>query len=87
MEDTIPLSFTFYKLGDSLLIDPTREEEEACDGKVVWGLSNWKGKEHMIHSCQKGMESPMNRADLEEMMKHLPKVYDDTLKKLKKFLK
>ena len=70
-----------------MLIDPTREEEEACDGKIVWGLSNWKGKEHMIHSCQKGMESPMNRADLEEMMKHLPKVYDDTLKKLKKFLK
>ncbi len=87
MENTIPLSFTFYKLGESLLVDPTREEEEACDGKIVWGLSNWKGKEHMIHSCQKGLEMSMTRQDIEQMMKHLPKLYDDTLKKLKKFLK
>lgn len=87
LENTIPLSITFYKLGESLIIDPTREEEEACDGKVVWGISHYKGKEHMIHSCQKGLESSMTRQDIEEMMKHLPKVYDDTLKKLKKFLK
>ena len=87
LEDTMPLSFTFYKLGESLIIDPTREEEEACDGKIVWGISNWKGKEHMIHSCQKGLETAMTRQNIDEMMKHLPKVYDDTLKKLKKFLK
>ena len=86
-EGTIPLTFSFYKLGDSLIIDPTREEEEACESKVMWGLSNWKGKEHMIHSCQKGMETPMTRGDIEIMMQNLPKLYDDTLKKLKKFLK
>lgn len=87
IEDTIPLSFTFYKLGDTLFIDPTREEEEACDGKIIWGISNWRGKEHMIHSCQKGLESPVSSEDIEKMMKILPKLYDDTLKKLKKFLK
>ncbi|MBS3082115.1 exosome complex protein Rrp42 [Candidatus Pacearchaeota archaeon] len=86
-KDLIPLTFTFYKLGDSLIIDPTREEEEACDGKIVWGLSTSKGKDHVIHSCQKGLESSMTREDIEQMMQHLPKVYDDTLKKLKKFLK
>ena len=87
LENTIPLSITFYKLGDSLIVDPTREEEEASDGKIVWGVSNYKGKEHMIHSCQKGMESSMTSEDIEKMMKQLPKTYDDTLKKLKKFLK
>ena len=86
-EGTIPLTFSFYKLGDSMIIDPTREEEEACDSKIIWGISNWKGKEHMIHSCQKGKETPLNREDIEFMMKELPKLYDDTLKKLKKFLK
>jgi len=83
----IPLSFTFYKLGDSLLVDPTREEEEACDGKIVWGISNYKGKEHMIHSAQKGLEATMSSEDIAKMMKELPKLFDDTLKKLKKFLK
>ena len=86
-EGTIPLSFTFFKLGDSLIVDPVREEEEACEGKIVWGLSNWKGKEHMIHSCQKGLEVALTREDIDFMMKELPKLYDDTLKKLKKFLK
>jgi len=87
LENTLPLSITFYKLGDSLFVDPTREEEEAADGKIVWGLSNYKGKEHMIHSCQKGMEASMTSEDIQKMMKNLPKLYDDTLKKLKKFLK
>jgi exosome complex component RRP42 len=82
-----PLSFTFFKLGDSLIVDPTREEEEACEGKVVWGISNYKGKEHMIHSCQKGLDEYMTHADITYMMKHLPGLYDDTFKKLKKFLK
>ena len=86
-EGTIPLSFTFFKLADTLIIDPVREEEEACEGKIVWGISNWKGKEHMLHSCQKGMEVTLTSEDIKTMMDHIPKLYDDTLKKLKKFLK
>lgn len=87
VDGILPLNFTFFKLGDTLLIDPTREEEEACEGKVMWGISHYKNKEHMIHSCQKGLEVPLNREDIEQMMGHLPKLYDDTLKKLQKFLK
>lgn len=86
VDGIIPFSFTFFKLGDSLIVDPTREEEEACEGKVVWGVSN-KGKEHMIHSCQKGLEVPLSHSEVSEMMKHLPGLYDDTFKKLKKFVK
>ncbi len=87
VDGILPLPFTFFKLGDSLIIDPTREEEEACEGKIVFGISHYKGKDHMLHSCQKGLEVPLNREDLEQMMSHLPKLYDDTLKKLQKFLK
>ncbi|MGV8142837.1 MAG: exosome complex protein Rrp42 [Candidatus Pacearchaeota archaeon] len=86
-EGTLPLSITFFKLGDSLIVDPVREEEEACEGKIVWGISNWKGKEHMLHSCQKGLEVALTRDDIEFMMQNIPKLYDDTIKKLKKFLK
>ncbi len=87
VDGVLPLSFTFYKLGDTILVDPTREEEEACEGKIIFGLSHYKGKDYMIHSCQKGLESPLNREEIEQMMGHLPKLYDDTLKKLQKFLK
>ena len=87
VDGILPLSFTFFKLGDAIIIDPTREEEEACEGKIIFGISHDKGKDHMLHSCQKGLEIPLNREDLEQMMSHLPKLYDDTLKKLQKFLK
>jgi exosome complex component RRP42 len=85
--DILPLSFTFYKLGNALLVDPTREEEEACEAKVVFGISHYKNKEHMIHSCQKGMETPFSRDEITKMMEQLPKLYDDSIKKLKQFLK
>ena len=86
VEETIPLSITFYKLGDSILVDPTREEEEACDTRLVLGISKWKGQ-YMINSAQKGGEAPFNREELKTIMEMLPKLYDDTFKKLKKFLK
>jgi|SRR3989344_1511464 len=85
-DETIPITFTFYKLGSSLVLSPTREEEEACDAKITWGISKWNGK-HMLNSCQKGEEIPFKKEEIIKIVETLPKLYDDTLKKLKKFLK
>ena len=85
-KDITPLSFTFYKLDNSLILDPTREEEEACEAKVNWGISKWNGK-HMLNSCQKGLEIVFNEEEIGTMMKILPKKYDEVMKKLNKFLK
>src|SRR3989338_1242214 len=49
-EDSIPISLSFFKLGDSIILDPTREEEEACDARITYGISK-VGKEYMINSC------------------------------------
>jgi exosome complex component RRP42 len=81
-----PLSITFYKLEDKLILHPTREEEEACETKVVWGLSKWNGQ-YMINSCQKGLETPFSKEEVAQMMKILPGKYDELMIKLKKFLK
>jgi exosome complex component RRP42 len=85
-KETMPISFTFYKLGNSLILNPTREEEEACDSKMTWGISKWN-KQYMLNSCQKGMEIPFSRDEIMEIMKILPKKYDETIKKIEKFLK
>lgn len=84
--ETMPISFTFFKLGDSLVLCPTREEEEACESKITFGISKFNGK-HVLNSCQKGEEVSITREELTKIVEMLPKVYDDTLKKLKKFLK
>lgn len=80
-----PISFSFYKLGNSVIMDPTREEEEACEAKVTFGLSNWKD-EYMINSCQKNGDTPFTEAEIGKMMDMLPKKFEEASEKLKKFL-
>lgn len=84
-EETAPFSFSFFKLGDSIIIDPTREEEEACESRITFGISKWN-KHYMINSCQKSEETPFTRAEIESMMHVLPKKFDELNEKLKRFL-
>ncbi len=84
-KDITPICFTFYKLGDSILLDPTREEEEACETRVTFGLSMPKD-EYFINSCQKSEKTPFSQAEIDKMMDALPKKYDEIIEKLKKFL-
>ncbi|MDO8460627.1 MAG: exosome complex protein Rrp42 [Nanoarchaeota archaeon] len=84
-EETAPLSFSFYKLGDSILLDPTREEEEACDSRITFGISKWEGQ-YMINSCQKRGEQTLNSEEIAKIMDIIPKKFEELNKKLKKFL-
>ncbi|PIN89619.1 RNA-binding protein [Candidatus Pacearchaeota archaeon CG10_big_fil_rev_8_21_14_0_10_34_76] len=81
-EEVIPLSFTFFKLRDSIILHPTREEEEACEAKVTFGVSYWKGQ-YMVNSCQKGMKVPFTRDELETISKMLPEKHEEIVKTLR----
>lgn len=80
-----PLSFSFYKLGDSIVLDPTREEEEACDTRITFGISKWNGQ-YMLNSCQKKGEQTLNAKETEEIMDIITDKFDEVSKKLKNFL-
>jgi len=82
-KETTPISFTFYKLDDNMLIHPTREEEEACEGKIVWGISKWKGQ-YMINSCQKGKAQTFTTEEIKTIMELLPKKYEEVMKQIGK---
>ncbi len=84
-KETAPISISFYKLGESILLDPTREEEEACDTKVNFGISKFNG-EYVINSCQKKGEATFSQEEIDQMMKLIIKKADDLNEKLKKFL-
>lgn len=83
--DIIPLSFSFFKLGDSVILDPTREEEEACESRITFGISKWN-KQYMINSCQKNGEVTLTEKDIKEMMAIISERYDEIIGKLKKYL-
>ena len=84
-KETAPISFSFFKLGDSLILDPTREEEEACEARVSFGISKWQ-KQYMINSCQKNGEVTFTKEEINKMMDILPEKFDELSEKLKKFL-
>lgn len=85
LNDIDPVSFTFYKVGDSLYLHPTREEEEAAEAKVTWGISRY-GKDYVINSCQKGFETTFSSKEIAKMMELIPQKYEEVIKKLKKHL-
>lgn len=85
-KDIEPLSFSFYKLGDTIFLDPTREEEEASDTRVSFGISKWNGQ-YMLNSCQKKGDAPLTSTEIDEIMKIIPGKFDELDKKLKTFLK
>ncbi len=85
-KEILPISFTFYKLENSLYLDPTREEAEAGDTKIIFGISKLK-EEYMINSCQKGLEIPFTKEEIEKMLEILPKKYEEVIKRLNKYFK
>lgn len=84
-KDIAPISFSFFKLGNSIIFDPNREEEEACEARVTFGMSEWKGQ-YMVNSCQKIGTTPFTKAEIEKIMDILPKKFKEINEKLKKFL-
>ncbi len=84
--DISPISFSFFKLGNSIILDPTREEEEACDTRITFGISKWNGQ-FMLNSCQKKGEAVLTSEDISKMMEIIPKKFEELDKKLKNFLK
>lgn len=84
-DETYPISISFFKLGNSIILDPTREEEEACEARITFGISKWKGQ-YMCNSCQKNNIASLTSKEIDEMMKMLPKKFDKLNERLKKFL-
>lgn len=84
-KDIAPVSFSFFKLGNSLVFDPTREEEEACEARVTFGMSKPKS-DYLINSCQKNGQMPFTKEDVAKIMELLPQKFEEISEKLKKFL-
>ena len=55
-----PLSITVCKIGDTLIIDPTYEEEKIVDARLTVAITN----DGNICSMQKGGEGPLSSEDI-----------------------
>ena len=75
LTEITPFTMTFYKIGDKLLIDPNRDEQDAAEARLTLGIAK-VGKEYIISSAQKGEIAPLSEDDLKEIIAQAEKVYD-----------
>ena len=86
LTDITPFTMTFYKIGDKLLIDPNRNEQDAADSRLTLGVAK-VGKEYIISSAQKGEIRPLSGDDLKEIVTQAEKVYDKVFPEIEKQVK
>lgn len=78
----VPLSLTIHKIGNNLIVDPTREEEDISETRVTIG--SFKDS---ISSMQKGDSEPLTTEEFEKILDLNQEVWKDIFKKLEKYIK
>ena len=86
LTENTPLTLTFYKIGNSLILDPNREEEDAVEARLTLALS-CPEKDKTINSMQKGGITPITTDELDKIIEQSEKIYDEIFQKIEKKIK
>jgi len=82
MAKYVPISITVHKIGDGLIIDPTREEEDVSEARITIG--SYDG---IISSLQKGDSEEISVEEFDKILDMAEKAWKDIYSKIEKFLK
>jgi exosome complex component RRP42 len=77
-----PISITVHKMGNSLIVDPNKEEEDISETRVT--IASHDGT---IHSMQKGNEKELSIEEFNKILDLVEKTEKEIFKKLEKALK
>ncbi len=86
LTDNVSLQLTFYKIEDSFILDPTREEEDSAEARLTIAVSQPK-KEKIINSMQKGEIKEITIDELNNIISETEKAYDRLFPELFKQMK
>ncbi len=65
-KDALAFNITLHKIGDTIIADPSREEEEISDARMSIAISDNDG-EIRITSVQKGKDIPLSTDEMEKI--------------------
>lgn len=82
LADFVPLSITTHKIGKSLIVDPTREEEDVSETRMTLG-----GYDETICSIQKGEGKELDIEEVHKIFDIAEKTRKNLYKKIEKYLK
>lgn len=84
-KEAMALNLTFYKIGDKIVVDPSKQEEGIIDYRISLAVSSNEGKPR-ISSIQKGEAGAISQDEMETILNLLEvkfnEMYDTLLKKL-----
>ena len=78
----VPISVTFHKIGDFLVVDPLREEEDISETRVTIGMAG-----ENISSMQKGESESIDMEDMRKLINGAEEVISGVRKKIEKYIK
>ncbi|VVB83970.1 Exosome complex component Rrp42 [uncultured archaeon] len=78
----VPISITVHKIGDKLIVDPTREEEDISETRVT--ICSADGT---IHSMQKGESKELSIEEFNQILDLAEKTEREIIKKIEKAIK
>ncbi|MDP2628817.1 MAG: exosome complex protein Rrp42 [Nanoarchaeota archaeon] len=81
LSKNIPISITAHKIGNNIIIDPTREEEDISECRLTAGVSNG-----IISSMQKGDSKALKVEEFYSMIDLIEKTEKEISKKIEKQL-
>ncbi len=82
LTDKVPIAVSVHKIGSSLLIDPTREEEDLSECRVT--ISSNKGT---ISSLQKSESASLEVEEIKKIFEIAEKASEELLKEIEKKIK
>jgi len=75
----VPITFTFHKIGKSIILDPSKEEEAASEARVSIAVSS-DGKEAKVNAMQKGNEASISPEEMFKIIDLAEKKYKESSK-------
>lgn len=79
LNEKFPITISLHKIGKNFFVDPTREEEDASQTKVITGSNG-----DYISSMQKGNEQSIEIGEMNQALDLLDKAWKDVYKKIEK---
>ena len=78
----IPISLTVHKIGNNMIVDPSKEEEDISETRVTIGSCDGT-----IHSIQKGNSKELSIEEFNKVLDMIEKAEREVAKKIEKSLK
>jgi exosome complex component RRP42 len=78
----VPIAITIHKIGQSLLLDPSREEEDLSETRVTIGAS----ADGVMSSMQKGSDAALTNEEMNRILDISDKAHKEIFKKIQKLI-